>query len=230
MSKNTFDIPGGYDVLPLGKYLDVLKACGEMKDGGDMATVGILAALSGRTEDEVLDMPVGEFTELAARARYLEGRPEAGKPRGRYELGGFTLIPARDMRGVTAAQYIDFQTFARGGMQSAPQVLSCMLVPEGMKYADGYDPVEVQAAIREHMCVTDAFTLYAFFLKSLRRSIADILSCSAPSALAALPRGSRLKAALKTARAIVSLRAGDGSRAWTRSRRRAGARGRRSGR
>lgn len=230
MSRKTFDIPGGYDVLPLGRYLDVLKACGEMKDGEDMATVGILAALSGRTEDEVLDLPVGEFTELAARARYLEGRPPVGRPRDRYGLGGFALVPTRDARKVTAAQYIDFQTFARGGVHNAPQVLSCMLVPEGMKYADGYDPVEVQKAIREHMSVADAFTLYAFFLRSLKRSIADILSSSAPAALAALPRGSRLKAALKTARAVLSLRAGAGCRAWTRSRRRAGAAGRRSGR
>lgn len=221
-------MPGGYDSLPIGKYLDILAVC-EGRRGVDV-TVGMLSVLTGMAEDDILDLPIGEFADLAARARFLEDKPGEAKVRGVYTLGEFTLVPVRDARKVTAAQYIDFQTFSRRGISAAPGVLSCMLVPEGRRYADGYDPVDVQKAVAENLPVSDAFALYAFFLRSLRRSMAAILTSSAVEA-AVTARGGRMKMLRLAARMRARLLlAGAGWRASTRSRRRAAVRGRRSGR
>lgn len=227
MTRN-INMPGGYDSLPIGKYLDILAVC-EGRRGVDI-TVGMLSVLTGMAEDDILDLPIGEFAELAARARFLEDKPGEAKVRGVYTLGEFTLVPVRDVRKVTAAQYIDFQTFSRRGISAAPGVLSCMLVPEGRRYADGYDPVDVQKAVAENLPVADAFALYAFFLRSLRRSTADILTSSAVEA-AVTAKGGRMKMLRLAARMRARLLlAGAGSRASTWFRRRAAARGRRSGR
>ena len=227
MTRN-INMPGGYDSLPIGKYLDILAVC-EGRRGVDV-TVGMLSVLTGMAEDDILDLPIGEFADLAARARFLEDKPGEAKVRGVYTLGEFTLVPVRDARKVTAAQYIDFQTFSRRGISAAPGVLSCMLVPEGRRYADGYDPVDVQKAVAENLPVSDAFALYAFFLRSLRRSMAAILTSSAVEA-AVTARGGRMKMLRLAARMRARLLlAGAGWRASTRSRRRAAVRGRRSGR
>lgn len=227
MTRN-INMPGGYDSLPIGKYLDILAVC-EGRRGVDV-TVGMLSVLTGMAEDDILDLPIGEFAELAARARFLEDKPGDARVRSVYTLGEFTLVPVRDVRKVTAAQYIDFQTFSRRGISAAPGVLSCMLVPEGRRYADGYDPVDVQKAVAENLPVADAFALYAFFLGLLRKSTADILTSSAVEA-AVTARGGRMKMLRLAARMRARLLlAGAGWRASTRPRRRAAVRGRRSGR
>lgn len=220
-------MPGGYDSLPIGKYLDILAVC-EGRRGVDV-TVGMLSVLTGMTEDDLLDLPIVEFTELAARARFLEEKPGDARMRGVYTLGEFTLVPVKDARKVTAAQYIDFQTFSRKGISAAPGVLSCLLVPEGRRYAEGYDPVDVQKAVAENLPVADAFALYAFFLNSLRKSMADTLTSSAVEA-ARTATGKRLRILRLAARMRARLiTAGRGWRVSTQSPRRAAVRGRRFG-
>lgn len=220
-------MPGGYDSLPIGKYLDILAVC-EGRRGVDV-TVGMLSVLTGMSEDDLLDLPIVEFTELAARARFLEDKPGDARVRGVYTLGEFTLVPVKEARKVTAAQYIDFQTFSRKGISAAPGVLSCLLVPEGRRYAEGYDPVDVQKAVAENLPVADAFALYAFFLNSLRKSMADTLTSSAVEA-ARTATGKRLRILLLAARMRARLTvAGRGWRVSTRYPKRAAARGRRSG-
>lgn len=229
MKERHTDFPGSYDALPIGTYLRVMEACEKNPEEPD-TTVAVLAVLTGMDTEEVLDLPLDEFTRLSARAAYLREKAPERKVRERYEAGEFTLVPVADIRKMTAAQYIDFQTFAREGMRRMPEVLSCLLVPDGCRYTEGYDPVEVQDALRTGMCVTDAVALYAFFLDSLRRSILDMSICSAEATLPVLPRerrkALRLLARLKAARLLAGL----GWGASTASPRPAAAPGRRSGR
>lgn len=232
MKTEKITIPGGYDELPLGAYLRVLDAAAEEGLNDIERNTAILAALAGVDEDTLLDLPLEEYAELSARARFLEGEPERRKPSGAYVAGEFRLFPVDDMRRVTAAQYIDFQTFARGGARKMPELLSCMLVPEGRRYGEGYDVLAVQQALRDHMPVTDALGACDFFLQSFHKSMRRILISSAAEAMAAAPRGrARRSLARETARLLAALRrAGDGSPASTPSPRPAAAPGRRSGR
>lgn len=221
-----------YDRLPLGMYWQILQICREEGRDDLSRQVGIVSLLSGLTEDEVLDLPLSDYSDMAGRMRFLEQAPDTdGRPRKSYRVDGWTLVPVTDARRMTAAQYIDFQSFAKQGAEGVPGLLSCLLVPEGRRYGDGYDPAEVQSAVRDHMPVADALRLQAFFLASCRRSMADTLSSSAVRVLE-LRRPARLKAALlrrmwRTRRAL--LQNGAGSRGWTRSARPAAAAGRRSG-
>lgn len=226
------DFIDSYGRLPLGTYWRILQIC---KDEGrdDLSRqVGIVSLLSGLTEDEVLDLPLSDYSDMAGRSRFLETAPATdGRPCKSYRVDGWTLVPVADARRMTAAQYIDFQSFAKQGAEGVPGLLSCLLVPEGRRYGDGYDPAEIQTAIRDHMPVTDALLLQAFFLASSRRSMADTLSCSVALVLG-LRKPVRVKVALlrrmwKMRRDL--LQNGDGSRGWTRSARLAGAAGMMSG-
>lgn len=231
MKTEKITIPGGYDELPLGTYLRVLDAAAEEGLDDIERNTAILAALAGVDGDTLLDLPLEEYAALSARARFLEWEPERRKPSGVCVAGEFRLVPVDDMRRVTAAQYIDFQTFARGGARKMPELLSCMLVPEGRRYGEGYDVLLVQQALRDHLPVTDALGACDFFLRSFQKSMRRILISSAAEAMAAAPTGrARRSLAKETARLLAALRrAGAGSPASTPSPRPAAAPGRRSG-
>ena len=149
-----------YRDLPLGVYEQILA----VKTEEDIDTqVAVLSLLTGLGERDILNLPIGDYTALAGKAAFLTTPPEA-LPRvaNTYKVGGFELVPTRDLRKVTAAQYIDFQGYAPDAEHHLVEILSCFLVPKGKKYNDGYDILEVHAAIRD-ISVADALALSAFF-------------------------------------------------------------------
>lgn len=154
-----------YSQLPLGLFLDIRALQeDEALDPIDLR-VAVVAALTGKTEREILDAPIAESSEWFAAASFLEHDADVPKRiADAYHLGEWELIPTTDLRKITTAQYIDFQAFAPGGEKTLPQLLSVFLVPKGRAYNDGYDVGAVQQAIRDQLTVSDVLALQAFFL------------------------------------------------------------------
>jgi len=177
MAKGIID---NYRDLPLGKYEEIVALCNEEMTDVDRK-VAILSVLTGLTEDEVLHLPLATFTEYSAKARFIEKEcPDnliPGVARS-YPIGGFVLLPVTDIRKITAAQYIDFQNFAKERDTKTVELLSCLLVPRGCDYNEGYDVLDVHKAIREEMSVAEALALLAFFFKGWLQSVRSTLSSS----------------------------------------------------
>lgn len=178
-----------YDKLPVGKYLEIADL---MKQEGltDIERqTELLAILNDTTADSILDLPLADYHALAYQSKFLESDPPKAKGTrvaksyrlAYYDDGGerveFELVPVLDIRKLTAAQYIDFQTFTKMDGKLA-EVLSCLLVPKGRRYCEDYDPIEVQRAINASLSVTDALELFAFFLRKLESSTRATLICS----------------------------------------------------
>jgi len=178
MAKGIID---NYRDLPLGKYEEIVRICETDMTDVDRK-VAIIAVLTGLTEDEVLRLPLDKFTEYSAKSRFIETEcPDnliPGVARS-YPYGGFVLLPVTDIRKITAAQYIDFQSFAQDRENKVVELLSCFLVPRGCDYNDGYDITDVHRAIREEMSVAEALALLAFFFEGWLKSIRRTLSSSA---------------------------------------------------
>lgn len=169
-----------YRKLPIGKYNEIVKLCETEMDEVDRK-VSIVAILTGLTEDEVLALPITDFTECCAKAKFIDlPCPETLIPSvsKSYPVGGFVLVPVTDMRKVTTAQYIDFITFSKDKEHNIVEMLSCFLVPKGMDYNEGYDILDVHNAIKEEMSVAEVLALLAFFFGSWTRSINSTLSSS----------------------------------------------------
>ena len=161
----TPSIVDSFAALPVGTWLEIL-AVNEDPARDDLdKQVGTIALLTGRTEREILNLPIQDYRELAGKAAFL-GVPPARLPRAAssYKAGDFTLIPSVQFDKLTTAQYIDFQTFLPEGDRRIVELLSVALVPKGKKYNDGYDIAEVQQAIRADITVEQALSLAAFFL------------------------------------------------------------------
>lgn len=163
--------------MPIGKYLDILAVCKDKINEDELTQqLAILSILADKSEEELLNLPLAEYTDLARGMTFLyaEDKNKTRVARS-YTIGGFTLVPCTDLRGITAAQYIDFQTYAKEGDKFLVEMLSCFLIPQGKKYNQDYDIVEVQNAIRDNLSATDMFTLSAFFLKQFQRLITNSL-------------------------------------------------------
>ena len=170
-----------YKSLPIGDYQKILALC---KDDGLEELdrqVKILSILTGIGEDEILDLPIQEFKVMTSRMGFLERDlpTEVTRLEELYRIGRFDLVPVIDMRKISTAQYIDFQSFHQAGFEEHfVEILSCILIPKGRKYNQDYDIIEVQDAIRRDLNVHDGASIYAFFMFSCRESIKDILTFS----------------------------------------------------
>lgn len=169
-----------YRKLPIGKYNEIVKLCETEMDEVDRK-VRIVGILTGLTDDEVLALPLTDFTECCAKAKFIDlPCPETLIPSvsKSYPVGGFNLVPVTDMRKVTTAQYIDFLSFSKDKEHNIVEMMSCFLVPKGMDYNEGYDILDVHNAIKEEMSVAEVLALLAFFFGSWTRSIHSTLSYS----------------------------------------------------
>ena len=208
------DIIDNYRDLPLGKYEEIFRICGEERDDVDRK-VSIIAVLTGLTEDEVLRLPLTTFTDYSAKSRFIEEEcpntliPAVARS---YPYGGFNLVPTNDIRKITAAQFIDFQTFSADKQNKIPELLSCLLVPKGLEYNEGYDIMDVHAALREEMSVAEALALLAFFFKGWMRFLRSTLSSSAKEARRLKNPETRKEMTEKIQDLLRSMTAGVGSR------------------
>lgn len=166
--------------LSVGKYMEIQQLAKDESLDELTFQVKVLAILADKSEDDILALPLGEYTSLVRKSRFLEAKePDVIKVADKYNLGGLVLVPTKDIRKITTAQYIDFQEWNKQGSEEhMVEILSCFLVPSGKKYNDGYDIIEVQEAIRENMCVAEVLGLIAFFLQVWQRSIAISLHYS----------------------------------------------------
>ena len=170
-----------YRELPIGDYQDILALCKDESLEELDRQVKILSILTKVDEDTLLNLPIQEFKVLTSRMGFLEKDlpTKVTRLEKSYKIGKFELVPVTDMRKVITAQYIDFQSFHQAGFEDHfVEILSCLLIPKGMKYNQDYDIIEVQDAIRRNLNVHDAASLYAFFMFSCRESMKDMLTFS----------------------------------------------------
>lgn len=209
------NIIDNYCKLPIGKYIDIVDLCNTEMDDVDRR-VKIIGILTGLTDDEVLNLPLTQFTEFSAKAKFLDKEcPENLIPAvsRSYQVGGFVLLPVTDMRKITTAQYIDFKTFEKDKEHRFVEMLSCFLVPRGKQYNDGYDILDVHDAIRREMSVAEVLALLAFFFKSWAELIRSTLTSSIREAMKIDPEGTRKVVMEKTKKYLDSKTSGDGSTA-----------------
>ena len=173
-----------YRDLPIGMYLEICDI-DRRTDIDDLhKQVSIISLLTGMAEEDVYNLPIGEYKVLAAKSQFLtkeyDGEVLTAKT---YIVDGWTLIPVEDFRKITTAQYIDFQTFVKDAEKNIVEILSVMLVPKGKKYNQGYDIIELQNVLRRCLSVADALSLYAFFFVQYTQSIKDSLIYSKEAAM-----------------------------------------------
>lgn len=198
--------------LPIGKYLKIAALAKDESLEEIDRQVKVVAILNDMAEEDVLNLPIDDFSKLSKESMFLRQTPneDHSKIADSYKIGDFNLIPTQNLSKITTAQYIDFQSFSKDAETNMVELLSCFLVPKGMKYNQGYEVADVQKAIRENLSVVDTLSLSAFFLKQLTGSIKDSIIFSKSKAKRIKNKEKR-EEILRNLQALeYSLRNGDG--------------------
>lgn len=164
-----------YAELPIGKFVEFTRIPYEGREEIDYM-LDIVSLLSDKSVDELSTMPITEFSSLCAKTHFLQHLPETSRRRiEKVKLPGWNLIVTKGAKYMQTNQYVDFQNFIQQGNDAIVEQLSCILIPEGMKYCEGYDMAELQKAIAELPTQT-ALDVQAFFLRRSLNSIAATLT------------------------------------------------------
>ena len=190
-----------YKQLPVGLYLDICEVSQDESMDELAKQVRILALLSGTTDDEILNMPIADYQRAVVASDFLQREYQpSGRCASSYKVGGYDLRPFADWTKMTAAQFIDYQTYAGKGTEPhIVEIVSVVLVPAGKKYGDGYDVADVQRAIRDNLSVADVLDIVAFFFSQYAAFLKDSLTYLKRRALK-MKDGTEKETALKQVR------------------------------
>lgn len=212
-------IVSDYRGVTVGTYVNGILPLARREDLSELdKQVGFIALLNKMTEQEVLDLPIVEYTEYARATSFLSAPVEtnkAGRISDKYTLGDLVLVPLRDWQKMTAAQFIDFQTLSKDIEANSIALLSVFLVPEGRSYNSGYDIAEVRQAIADHLSVQDAMEILGFFFGQLPELLRDSLTSLEKDVKKLKDKTKKATLMERLAAAKALLRSGAGSRTLT---------------
>lgn len=158
--------------ITIADWLELLEINESTEDPVERQTQ-IMAYLCDCDEEDILELTITEYTELVRQTMFIYNRPEPipACPET-IELDGKAYRITKDIRNITAGQYIDFQTmYKEYGDDKLGDILSCFIIPEDHAYNDGYDIEVVKATIRTSMPILKAVDVCFFFMKSFQNLI-----------------------------------------------------------
>ena len=138
--------------------------------------VKLLSILCEEDEDTIINLPLTKFAKLVAQTEFLKEMPKYTIEQY-YEIGkGQVFEVQMNLKKMTTAQFIDFQTLVKNADKNLPNILACFLLPKGKKYGEDYDVVEVAEYLRKNMSIAIARSVMFFFTlqyQALQRVMLD---------------------------------------------------------
>lgn len=126
--------------------------------------VKLLSILCDVDEETIINLPLTEFTILVGKAEFLKEMPKYTIEQY-YEIGkGRVYEVQMNLREMTTAQFIDFQTFVKDKDKNFKHLLACFLLPKGKKYGEDYDIIEVAEHLYKNMSIATARSVMFFFI------------------------------------------------------------------
>ena len=166
MKKNKEKNPFDWENISIDKYYEIKDILDDETDDDITKNVKMVAVITDKDEDEVWNMDMAEAGEYISRLQFLNKFELPDNPNMKFNLPGYQLKVMKDVSKISVAQYVDFQNFVklplREGME---KILSIFLIPEGCKYNDGYDIIDLQKEIRENLSFRVAEGLLSFFME-----------------------------------------------------------------
>lgn len=166
MKKNKEKNPFDWENISIDKYYEIKDILDDEEDDDITKNVKMVALITDMDENEVWNMDMAEAGEYISRLQFLNKFELPDNPNMKFNLPGYQLKVMKDVSKISVAQYVDFQNFVklplREGME---KILSIFLIPEGCKYNEGYDIIDLQKVIRENISFRVAEGLLSFFIE-----------------------------------------------------------------
>ena len=139
--------------------------------------VKLLSILCDVNEDDIINLPLTEFTILVGKTEFLKNMPKLGIET-KYRIGDRVFDVQTNLRAMTTAQFIDFQTLSKDKDKNMKNLLACFMLPKGKKYGEDYDIIEVAEYLYKNMSIATARSVMFFFTLQYQTLQVVILNCS----------------------------------------------------
>lgn len=169
--KDVFD----WDSISIEKYYDIMEIL-EDKDDDITKNVRIVALILNKDEQDIWNMGMEEAGDYISRLQFLGKFDLPKNPNMNIKLPGYDIKVMKDVTKINVAQYVDFQNFVKIPLKdSMEKILSVFLIPDGCRYNEGYDIIDLQKVIRENLSFRVAESLLGFFLMQYGESLVSSL-------------------------------------------------------
>lgn len=160
--------------LPIGKYLRISEIGKREGDSEIDKSTAVLEVLTGWSAEDIECLSLTEYSALASGCGWLYEEIAPVEIEKEYRVGDYVLRPT-NAENLTAAQFIEFQQYAKEPDKYIVELLSVLLVPIGKKYGDGYDVGAVRKWIARYLPTDTAISLVGFFLANAELSTKNML-------------------------------------------------------
>ena len=132
-----------WNEVSVGMFSEIRAAYNDIDMSEEDRAIGLVALLTG---EDPLTMELSDFRKI-------------------YILNGCIYTLQKAINHVSTAQYMDFHNYLKDGEadEKYADFISVFLIPEGMKYNDGYDIEDVKDDINRYMSITDALGIFSYF-------------------------------------------------------------------
>lgn len=160
-----------YKDLTLEKYLKLQDIDWTSMEEIDIQST-MISILSDMDINDVLDLPISEYRKMAEQLQFLTVEPKIKSHKiDKVKINGKEFYVLKDVKDMTAGQYIDYQTYIQNGdNKMLPYILSCVIIPKGKKYGE-VDTIEDMM----QLSVEEALTISNFFMNKSRSLIRGTL-------------------------------------------------------
>ena len=151
-----------WNEVSVGMFSEIRAAYNDIDMSEEDRAIGLVALLTG---EDPLTMELSDFRNILMNLSFVNEEVKPSEVRKEYILNGRKYTMQKAINHVSTAQYMDFHNYLKDGEadEKYADFISVFLIPEGMKYNDGYDIEEVKAEINEYMSITDALGIFSYF-------------------------------------------------------------------
>ena len=203
-----FKMIDNYNDMSISLWREIRETLEDMGEASELEVqVALISLLSGMEEDEIRNLPLKEYSEMAAKTRFLMQQPnvKAVRPRN-LTINGKKYDLVDDIKDLTTGQYIDYQTYMQDNedFKNLAKVLSVFIVPKGKTYNEGYDVEDVIRELDEHLSIQIALGV-CFFFREKYRSWLNLMQASFKRKMMRMRRKERNPEAVEKMEEIIRM-------------------------
>lgn len=166
-----------WDKVTLRTFKKLMVVVKEESPQSEEFTIKILSILNDKSEDYFLEMDLKHIPAAIKSLEFLSS--EIPKQLiHKFNIDGVTykLTLPKDMTWGQRLNYVEGLTRAGDDYAS---LLSIVLIPEGKKYAEGYDIIELKNKLEDTLMITEVLSItlfFSIFLRSITKTTLTSLS------------------------------------------------------
>lgn len=150
-----------YNEIPLKTFNEIMSI---NEDNEIDYEISILSILADCSIDDILNLNLTDYQHIRKQAQFLASFPSSiSYAPDNLVINDTKYTVCKNLKQITAAQYIDYQHYIKMEEKKYELLLSCFLIPEGKKYNEGYDMEEVIKDILD-LDIVNVLNICFFFL------------------------------------------------------------------